>query len=152
INVIAVRAGAARLRHREEPDRSLAALEAIEDLARCTAGEIDHIVGALRDRPASGQVETPPGLASLDTLVGQHAGTRLTIGRTTTEPPRRIASALDKAAYRMDQEALTNAPRHGAGTAQVDIAFGDTALDVVVTNPVRSPGRPPSINGHGLVG
>src|SRR5206468_446811 len=48
ISVIAVRAGAARLRHGQEPDRSLLALEAIENLARQTATDIDHIVGTLR--------------------------------------------------------------------------------------------------------
>lgn len=42
INVIAVRAGAARLRHRQDPERSIGALEAIEDLARQTAAEIDQ--------------------------------------------------------------------------------------------------------------
>src|SRR5919106_1366465 len=49
ISVIAVRAGAARMRHREDPDRSLRALEAIEELARQTAADIDAIVGGLRD-------------------------------------------------------------------------------------------------------
>jgi signal transduction histidine kinase len=48
INVIAVRAGAARLRHGEDPNRSLVALVAIEELARQTVADIDHLVGALR--------------------------------------------------------------------------------------------------------
>ena len=65
INVIAVRAGAARLRHHEDPDRSLAALEAIEELARRTAADFDRIVEALRETNAAGAVEAPPGLASL---------------------------------------------------------------------------------------
>jgi signal transduction histidine kinase len=65
ISVIAVRAGAARLRHHQEPDRSLLALEAIEALARQTAAEIDQLVGSLREGgAANGVVEAPPGLAS----------------------------------------------------------------------------------------
>src|SRR6266542_98598 len=60
INVIAVRAGTARMR--KDPERSQAALEAIEELARKTAGEIDQIVGTLRDHgSAGGAVDAPPG-------------------------------------------------------------------------------------------
>jgi signal transduction histidine kinase len=53
ISVIAVRAGAARLRHHQDPDRSLSALEAIEELARQTAEEIDQLVGTLREGGAT---------------------------------------------------------------------------------------------------
>lgn len=49
ISVIAVRAGAARLRHDEDPERSRLALEAIEEVARETVADIDGIVGTLRD-------------------------------------------------------------------------------------------------------
>src|ERR671914_1757141 len=70
INVIAVRAGAARMRHHEQPERSRAALEAIEEVARQTVAEIDQIVGTLRDRAENGETAAPPGLASLQTLVG----------------------------------------------------------------------------------
>ncbi|MFC7106656.1 sensor histidine kinase [Nonomuraea rubra] len=71
ISVIAVRAGAARLRHHQDPDRSLRALEAIEELARQTAGEIDQIVGTLRghgeaadEAPPGARLARRPGLAS----------------------------------------------------------------------------------------
>jgi signal transduction histidine kinase len=74
INVIAVRAGAARMRHDRDPERSRAALEAIEEVARQTAGEIDQIVGTLRDRRSENrEVGAPPGLASLQTLVAHHS-------------------------------------------------------------------------------
>jgi signal transduction histidine kinase len=153
INVIAVRAGAARLRYQDDPDRSLRALEAIEDLARRTVDDIDHFVGALRDpNAAPGGVEAPPGLASLDTLVAQHTAAGLNVIRATAGTPRPLAGALDQAAYRILQEALTNASRHGTGAARVEVAFGDSALDLRVTNPVAQ--RPSQRNrgGHGLVG
>src|SRR5207244_3615445 len=73
INVIVVRAGGARLRRNQEPERSHAALEAIEEIARQTAGEIDQIVGALRDPGAeNSETTTPVGLASMPTLVAHH--------------------------------------------------------------------------------
>ncbi len=59
INVIAVRAGAARLRHHQDPDRSLLALEVIDEVARQTAVDIEQIVGTLRDSGARNGVVDP---------------------------------------------------------------------------------------------
>lgn len=153
INVIAVRAGAARLRHDQEPDRSLAALEAIEELARHSAAEIDQFVGALRvSSPSEGYVEAPPGLASLDTLVAQHAATGLEIILDTAGVPRPLTGGCDQAAFRILQEALTNAARHGTGTARVQLTFGHEAFEVVVTNEVPPGASVRASGGHGLVG
>jgi signal transduction histidine kinase len=153
ISVIAVRAGAARLRHHEDPDRSLLALEAIEELARQTVDEIDHIVGKLRDtRPVDGAVETPPGLASLDSLIARRTSAGLAVTVDAVGEPRSLSGPADQAVYRILQEALTNAARHGTGTARVELTFGETAVDVTVTNPVHDAGAPRSGGGHGLVG
>jgi signal transduction histidine kinase len=153
ISVIAVRAGAARLRHRQDPDRSLAALEAIEELARQTVAELDQLVGTLRDGDsANGVVEAPPGLASLDTLLAHHvaAGLKVTVDASGT--PRPLGTAADQAAYRILQEALTNAARHGTGSARIELAFGEAAVELAVTNPVPAGGTPRSGGGHGLIG
>jgi signal transduction histidine kinase len=151
INVIAVRAGTARLR--KDPERSQAALEAIEELARKTVAEIDQIVGTLRERGAeNGAVDAPPGLASLDTLVGRHSAAGLDVSVASEGDPRQLESAVDQAAYRILQEALTNAVRHGAGPARVKLAFGETELELTISNaaPARSAPRPNG--GHGLIG
>jgi signal transduction histidine kinase len=127
ISVIAVRAGAARLRHHQDPDRSLAALEAIEELARQTAAELDQLVGSLReDGVANGVVEAPPGLASLEALIARHQAAGLAVTCDVSGAPRPLGAAADQAAYRILQEALTNAARHGAGSAHIRLAFGDT--------------------------
>jgi signal transduction histidine kinase len=153
ISVIAVRAGAARLRHHQDPDRSLAALEAIEELARQTAAEIDQLVGSLReDDVANGVVEAPPGLASLDALIARHQAAGLEVTSDVSGAPRPLGAAADQAAYRILQEALTNAARHGAGSAHIRLAFGDTGVELCVTNPVPPGGSPQSGGGHGLIG
>lgn len=151
VSLIAVRAGAARLRHHDDPERSYAALEAIEQLARQTAGEIDQIVGTLRE-PANGGVETPPGLASLKTLIAQHASAGLEVTLDTTGTPRPLGAAADQAAYRILQEALTNAAHHGAGSAHIGLVFADSAVELDVTNPVRANGTTRHSGGHGLIG
>jgi signal transduction histidine kinase len=153
ISVIAVRAGAARLRHQQDPDRALPALEAIEELARGTAEEIDQIVGTLRDGgSADGVVEAPPGLGSLDTLIAHHQAAGLDVAVDATGAARALGSAADQAVYRILQEALTNAARHGGGSARIRISFGDDAIELTVTNPVRAHGAPRSSGGHGLIG
>lgn len=159
VSLIAVRAGAARLRHHQDPDRSLLALRAVEELARHTVDEIDQIVGTLRDgdgRPADGVVEAPAGLASLDTLIVHHAAAGLDVSVTTAGTPRPLGGAADQAAYRILQEALTNAAHHGTGSARIGLTFGDAAVELTVTNPVpaRTDGddAPRTGGGHGLIG
>jgi signal transduction histidine kinase len=153
ISVIAIRAGAARLRHHREPVRTLAALQAVEDLARQTVEQLDQLVGALRDpdRP-DGAVPPPPGLASLETLVAQHRAAGLPVSIEVAGTPRPLGAAADQAAYRIVQEALTNAARHGTGAASVALTYADTAIDLAVTNPANGGGTARAGGGHGLVG
>lgn len=153
ISVIAVRAGAARLGHDRDPERSRVALEAIEELARKTVEEIDHMVATLREDDATTPiVEAPLGLASLDTLIARHVAAGLDVTLVSSGSPRALAGAADQAAYRILQEALTNATRHGTGGARIELAFRDTALDLTVTNPVPAKDVPRSSGGHGLIG
>ena len=78
-------------------------------------------------------MEPPPGLAALETLAAPP------VRRSRRQHPRaRVAEAartgLDQAVYRILQEALTNAAKHGNGTAEVDIGFGPSSLELTVTN------------------
>jgi signal transduction histidine kinase len=152
INVILVQAGAARLLSKQDPERSQAALETIEEVARETLGEIDQLVRALRDDDANGaKVEPPAGLAAVDTLAERHRTAGLAIDIRERGPRRPLSPGLDQAAYRILQEALTNAARYGDGRAAVEIGFGPTSLELTVTNPT-SPGHSPAEAGHGIVG
>ena len=159
INVIAVQASAGRLRLDSDPERARRALQAIEDVARQTASEVDQIVGSLRqaDSPAAGPL-APAGIGSIDTLIAHHAAAGLAVSMARPQgEPRAIPHAVDQAAYRIIQEALTNAARHGTGQARVQLAFGEDGLDLTVTNPLPpgpSAGPPPGPlpGGHGLTG
>ncbi|MBL7492331.1 histidine kinase [Frankia sp. AgB1.9] len=150
LNVIAVRAGAARLRG--DPHRALAALSDIETVARDTVADIDQIIGSLRaseTRPAAG--EPPIGLASADALIAQHqaAGLRVTISRQGDQSA--LGRTVDQAAYRILQEALTNAARHGTGTATVTICADAGGLVLTVTNPAGDAASG-TLGGHGIPG
>jgi signal transduction histidine kinase len=157
INTILVHAGLGRLQAERDPETTREAFQTIEELARETVGEIDQMVRVLReDGSASdgrGEVEPPPGLAALDGLVERHAAAGLSVTTRVHGDRRPLAPSVDRGAYRILQEALTNAARHGDGRAQVDVRFGESALEVTVTNSV-SPGRASreTGGGHGIVG
>jgi signal transduction histidine kinase len=156
VNVIAVQAGAARLHLQSDPARSHAALETIEEVARRTVTEIDQIVHGLRERAAAGEpdlpVEPPAGMAALDSLLHQHRDAGLGVTMHTSGARRPLGPSVDRAAYRILQEALTNSARHGAGGAEIRLSYGDRALELTVANRTRRDVTERPTGGHGLVG
>jgi signal transduction histidine kinase len=156
INVILVQAGAARLLQRPDPDAAQNALYIIEDIARETIGEIDQLIRGLRENgspPAPDAIEPPTGLAALQTLADRHRATGHEVHVTTVGRPRPLAPRLDQAAYRILQESLTNAARHGSGPAAVTITYGDNELELSTTNPAPiAPGGERGDGGHGILG
>ena len=152
INVILVQAGAARLLQEQDPAGARVALETIEEVARETVGEIDQLVRVLREDGSGerSEVEPPPGLAVLDALAERHRASGLAVVVRVAGARRPLAPAADRAAYRIVQEALTNAARHGDGSADVELAFGPQALELTVTNPASR--GTASAQGHGIVG
>jgi signal transduction histidine kinase len=157
INVILVHAGMGRLQAERDPDRAREAFETIEQVARETVGEIDQMVGALREDASlpdgTGEVEPPPGLAALDGLVERHRAAGLRVTTTISGDRRPLPPGVDRGAYRILQEALTNAARHGDGSAALELAFGSGVLDVTVANPISSDRAARAFGGgHGVVG
>jgi len=153
INVILVQAGAARLLHEKDPEGSRQAIETIEDVARETIGDIDRMVRVLRGDAADGDgVEPPTGLSALDALAERHRAGGLDVAVEVRGTRRPLAPSVDGAAFRILQEALTNAAVHGSGSARVDLDYGPEALEITVTNPTRETGSRWPGGGHGIVG
>jgi signal transduction histidine kinase len=156
INVILVQAGAARLLQQRDPDATRRALTTIEEVARETIGEIDRLVHGLRENGAGEEppaIEPPTGLAALDTLAERYRAGGLAIDVHTSGPARPLPRRLDQAAYRILQESLTNAARHGSGTADVDVRYRENGLELTVSNPAAPAhdGEAPA-GGHGILG
>ncbi|WP_241004522.1 sensor histidine kinase [Conexibacter sp. SYSU D00693] len=152
INSILIQAGAARLVQDSQPERSREAIATIEAIARETMQELDAILGGLRDG-APADLEPLPGIDRIPALVERHRAAGLDFSlHDRTGPALRLPPAVDRAAYRIAQEAMTNAARHGAGAAELTLECRDGVLALTVVNPVAggAPARPSG--GHGLTG
>ena len=150
VNVIAIQAGAGRLQLDHDPERSRAALQAIEATARDAAEELDGLVGTLRgDAPAP--TTPPPGMAGIAQLIDGYRAAGLDIAVVEQGEGRRDGT-VGATAYRILQEALTNAARHGGSRpVTVAIVHGEHAVTIEVANdlaPQPDDGR----RGHGIAG
>lgn len=155
INVILVQAGAARLLQQRDPEATRRALTTIEEVARETIGEIDALVHGLRENGAGDEppaVEPPTGLAALDTLVERYRAGGLAIEIHTAGGVRPLSRGLDQAAFRILQESLTNVARHGAGPAEVEIRYGESELELTISNAAAADEGGEPAGGHGILG
>jgi signal transduction histidine kinase len=155
INVILVHAGLGRLHSDDDDPRATReAFATIEDVARETVTEIDQMVRVLRENGSDAEVEPPPGVPALDALVERHRAAGLDVTTRVTGAVDRLPPGVDRTAYRVLQESLTNAARHGGGSAHVVVATGADALELTVVSPLAPGGapQPPEGGGHGIVG
>ncbi|WP_345436058.1 sensor histidine kinase [Microbacterium gilvum] len=157
ISVISLNAGVASTAVDTRPDKAKESLATIRGAARTVLKEIGDLMAMLRADDDSGAVPRPQsGLAQLDRLVAQFAAAGLDVHTRVEGSPDAVTGAADLVAYRVVQEALTNAHKHGAeGRAHVLVHVAADAVTVAVTNlmDVGQDGyRIPPGSGLGLVG
>jgi signal transduction histidine kinase len=160
VSVIAVQAGAARMNaeHGAPPADSVQALRAVETSARTALGELRQLLGILRHEDEPPALAPQPGLDQLDRLLDDVRQTGLPVAVRIEGEPRGLPAAVDLSAYRIVQEALTNALRHGgAAPALVVVRYGVDHLEIEVTDegrgvPAAVPAGAATSVGHGLVG
>jgi signal transduction histidine kinase len=152
INSILIQAGAARLVQDSQPERSREAIATIEAIARETMQDIDAILGGMRNG-APADLEPLPGIDRIAALVERHQAAGLDFSlRDRTSPELRLPPPIDRAAYRIAQEAMTNAARHGTGAAELTLECRDGVLTLTVANPVADGATARTTGGHGLTG
>jgi signal transduction histidine kinase len=152
LNTILLQAGAARVLRERDRERSAQAVATIEDLARETIEEIDRIVGLLRE-DAEMDRSPLPGIDQIPALVERQRAGGLDVHLTIDgEPDRPPPTPVSRAVYRIAQESLTNASRHGTGSAAIAIQLGPDALELSVANPVTTHVEPRPGGGRGIAG
>jgi signal transduction histidine kinase len=156
ISMIAVQAETARLTTPGLPAAGAHRFAEIGDTARAGLTEMRRLLGVLREDVADavGDRHPQPGLSQLASLIdsareASGAGTRLIV----SGPVASFDPGVELAAYRIVQEALTNARRHAPGTAvDVELRYHDDTLWLSVRD--NGPGPPAAAGGpgHGLPG
>ncbi|MBB4689985.1 sensor histidine kinase [Paractinoplanes abujensis] len=125
------------------------ALTVIRDHAVQGLAELRESIRVLRlDETALPGVEV--GLDEVPALAERVRRTGLDVRVTTTGARRPLPIAVDMAAYRIVQESLTNAVKHGGDTVTLGITYGPGVLTVTVSNPVGV--SSPDGSGAGLIG
>lgn len=150
ITVISLNAGVASSAIPNRPETAKDALRTVRDSSRLVLREIGDLLATLR---APGDIADPdksPSMGGLDTLVASFAATGLTVIARVNGDLSLLSPAVDIVAYRVVQEALTNALRHGTGSADLGVEVGEASLCLRVTNPVGD--QRGISSGHGLVG
>ncbi|KOG46359.1 histidine kinase [Streptomyces virginiae] len=163
IALVNVQAGVAAHVMDKRPDQAKEALAHVRDASRSALNELRATVGLLRQ---SGDPEAPtepaPGLGVLDELVDtfRHAGLPVEVIVQLDGAAGPLPAAVDLAAYRVIQEALTNVRKHaGAGAkAEVSVVRAGPSVEVTVlddggeaADAAPEPTDPPG-GGHGLLG
>ena len=153
VSVMVVQTGAARTLLTKQPARATEALLAVEGAGREALGELRRLLGLLTDPAAEPNLAPQPGLGQLDRLVERVGQAGLPVDVRIAGTPRPLPPGLDLTAYRILQEALTNALKYASGApTDVLVEFDDRELrlEVVDHGGQTAPGARGS--GRGLLG
>ena len=141
------------------PEQAGHAMERVRDTGRDAMGEMRRMLDVLRD-DSSASRSPQPGLNRLDRLVDETRQTGLRVDLHIEGEPVALPAGLDLAAYRIVQESLTNARKHGGpllSVVTVTLSYAPTELSLRIVDDgspaaTGSAAEVPWTTGHGLVG
>jgi len=161
--VMVVQAQGARRILDQDPERARAALQAIEHTGQTALAEMRRSLGVLREERAPADLAPQPTLHDLDELLAEMGRAGLVVDLRIEGEPRALVEGVDRSAYRIVQEALTNTVKHaGLVPTRVTVSYGSDELRLEIAD--EGPGAPPGAgvaraghdsaphSGHGLVG
>jgi signal transduction histidine kinase len=152
VSVMTVQASAVRRLLLPEQERERQALLTVEETGRQALVEMRRLVGIMRSEEEVPALAPQPGLGTLPALVEQVRQSGLPVELNVEGDPVRLPAGVDLSAYRIVQEALTNALKHaGPAHAWVSVRYVADDVEIDVENDGSSDGAGEA-DGHGLVG
>ena len=154
VSVMIVQAGAARHVIRSSPEQATDALRAVEAGGREAMAELRHLLGVLSDDGADIALAPQPGVEQLGSLIQRVGEAGLPVELHVDGRPHPLPPGINLTAYRIVQEALTNALKYaGLAATQVVLTYreADLKIEILDDGPGVAPGRADTL-GRGLVG
>ncbi len=136
------------------PDRTRDALQVIRENSVRGLAEMRQLVGFLRD-PAGGSAgeDVTAGLADLEDLAGRARRSGLAVAVSVRGTPADLPTSVDLAAYRIVQESLTNALKHGdGGRVTVEVAYRPSTVEIAVSSSAGAAESTADGAGAGVIG
>lgn len=151
VSVMVVQAGAARQVVEHTPERALESLRAVEETGKEAMREMRRILGVVGEGEA--ELGPQPSLAQLPALIATVRKAGLPAQLEITGTPRPLAAALELTAYRIIQEALTNAVKH-SGLARTQVAVDYQPEELKLEIRCDGPAAPQTngASGRGVTG
>lgn len=135
ISVISVQATVGEHLAESNPAQARASLATIHEMSQQAMSEMRHLVGVLRDGDADTELAPQPGLADIDALLAEARTAGTEVRFTTDGDPAPVSPGVGLAAYRVIQEALTNARKHAPGApVELHLAYGQDGLALDIVN------------------
>ncbi len=153
VTVMTVQLGGARLNIWDNPKGAGEALDEAESAGRRAMRELRRMLGVLRAVEETPMTQPLPARAPMEALIDQMRVAGFDASLQIVGTPKPVPEALEATMFRIAQEALTNAAKHGgpSATAEVLVTWGNDTVRIDVTNDSRIPTQaaPP---GFGLMG
>jgi signal transduction histidine kinase len=141
VSVMTVQAGAVRRLLQPEQEKERHALETVEATGRQALTEMRRLVGLLREEGSMPEFSPQPGLGTIESLLEGVRAAGLPVELEVAGSPHELPPGVDLAAYRVVQEALTNALKYaGPAHAWVEVDWGEDELRLTIANDGRSDG------------
>jgi signal transduction histidine kinase len=153
MSVMVVQAGGARRILERDPKRAVEAAAHIEDVGRAALSEMRRLLGMLHHGEEDAERAPQPTLRELDGLIERSRAAGLPVTLAVEGAPQPLPPGKDLAAYRVVQEALTNAIKHaGAAPTSVTVRWEPSWLELAIVDRGARGVKNRNGSGHGLIG
>lgn len=153
VSVMIVQAGAAEQILHTDPSRADASLHAIRTTGKAALDDMRRLLGVLRTDAEGLALAPQPTIADLQALAERFCSAGLDVKLAVAGEHEPLAPGIEMTAYRVCQEALTNALKHGGGHTTLTLRVAADAVEIaIVDDGSGKPANGSVAGGHGLIG